>query len=106
MIGVRYKYLSKLPNNASLYGVSWDLFQEGDPVEAVERITQETLDKSIPFSTWLVADSPDDFFASLEISWQKIPQTWVIMPGGIRAIVIEGVLTDKDVTQILQLISH
>ena len=96
----------QLPENAELYGVSWDLFQNGDAAETVDRINKSTQEKDIPFSTWLVADSPEEFFSDLDISWQKIPQTWVIMPGGIRAIVIEGVLQDKDVTQILQLISH
>ena len=90
-------------NDFTLVGISWDLFEGGQPASIADRVADFSQQHNLGYGSWLVVDPPDLFFENLQVEYKKIPQTWVISPTGERLLTIEGVVTEKHISQIRQI---
>ena len=97
------KKMKKALTSFTLIGISWDLFEGGQPPNVLERVSEFSHDHDLGYGSWLVVDSPDLFFENLDIEERKVPQTWVVSPQGERLLTIVGVVTDAHISQIQQL---
>lgn len=80
----------------TLFGISWDLFDpRGDEDDIVHHVEQFGAGHSLPWPTAVVAAdlSPADFFDALHVTFDKVPQTWLVDDAGAVRWRLEGPLT-------------
>ncbi len=87
----------------TLVGVSWDLFEGGQPATTADRVADFSQQHNLGYGSWLVVDPPDSFFQNMQVEYRKIPQTWVVSPSGKRLLTIEGLVTKQHISQIRQI---
>ncbi|MEL6342839.1 MAG: TlpA disulfide reductase family protein [Myxococcota bacterium] len=84
--------LIELSQAADVIGISWDLFEGGPPASVAGKVARFSEAHGLRYPSALVSASPEDFFAALEMTFRRIPQTWVIDGEGERLHTVEGIL--------------
>ena len=77
------------------FGISWDMFDKrGDQEDIVEHIENYADGHGVVWPSLLVDEAvpAEDFFRALGLSYQKIPQTWIIDESGAVVERIDGVI--------------
>ncbi|MEC7946917.1 MAG: TlpA disulfide reductase family protein, partial [Myxococcota bacterium] len=98
------KQLADQLDGASLLGVSWDLFDpRGDEDDIREHVENFGAGQGLGWPTMLIGESvsAEAFFAAFSVSFQQIPQTWVIDDAGVVVHRVDGVLDAAAVASIL-----
>lgn len=87
-----------------LLGVSWDLFDpRGDEDDIREHVENYGTGHGLGWPTLLVGESvsAEAFFEAFELSFQQIPQTWVLDDAGTVIHRVDGVLDEDSVAAVL-----
>lgn len=98
------KQLADQLGDVPLLGVSWDLFDpRGDEDDIREHVENFGAGQGLGWPTLLIAESvpAEAFFEAFSVSFQQIPQTWVIDDAGAVVHRVDGVLNAAAVTAIL-----
>ena len=82
----------RLHGQIELIGVSWDLFEGGGIAETSQKVAAFAEQQGLTWGSALVTTPPESFFATLDIDWKRIPQTWILDTNGKIIRRIEGVL--------------
>ena len=80
----------------SVFGVSWDLFDpRGDEDDIVHHVEQFGAGHGLRWPSAVVAlgVEPTDFFDALAVTFDKVPQTWLVGGDGAVRWRLEGPLT-------------
>ena len=92
----------QLEDFADFIGISWDLFDDDRAPRAVaEHVADFSSVRAVRYRSLLVTDPPERFFAGMNLSFDKIPQTWVIAPDGTVLRRIEGALTEESAAELV-----
>jgi len=89
------KLHARFGEKLTFFGISWDMFDpRGDEEDIREHIENYAEGHSIPYPSLLVTGSvkPAEFFKEMNITYDKIPQTWVIGTDGQVLRKVEAVL--------------
>lgn len=85
----------QVEDKADFLGICWDLFEDDrDPVGVAARVADFASARAVRYPSLLVMATPDAFFKRLGLTWNKIPQTWVVAPDGTIVHRVEGVLDE------------
>jgi hypothetical protein len=72
-----------LPDEVRLLGLSWDAFESGGATEALAaEVGAFGQRHQVDWPSLLVGAEPEAFFLAFDITWQKIPQTWLVDDAG------------------------
>jgi thiol-disulfide isomerase/thioredoxin len=86
------------------FGISWDLFDpRGEEEEIIDHVENFGVGHHLRWPTLLVAEAvpPADFFATLGITVEKVPQTWVVAADGRLVRRWDGLLKAEDLPVLL-----
>lgn len=92
-------------NQAVVLGLSWDLFEGGRPKDVAVKVGAFSDQHGLKYPSLLVDVDPERFFSALDISYQKIPQTWVIDGNGDIVHRVEGLVDEAAAKEILDIVS-
>jgi len=98
------KGLSARLGDTPLIGISWDLFDpRGDEDDIREHVENFGTGHGLGWPTLLVGESvsAEQFFEVFSITFQQIPQTWVVDDAGSVVHRIDGVLDADGVSAII-----
>ena len=98
------KELRRQLGDIPLLGISWDLFDpRGDEDDIREHVENFGAGHALGWPTLLVGESvsAERFFEAFSISFQQIPQTWVVDDSGAILHRIDGVLDADGVSTLL-----
>lgn len=85
----------KLGDRVEFVGISWDMFDKrGDQEDIVEHIENYADGHEVLWPSLLVDEKvgAEAFFEALEISYDKIPQTWLVAPDGTILHRVDGAI--------------
>ena len=71
------------------------------PRAVAEHVADFSSVRAVRYRSLLVTDPPERFFAGMNLSFDKIPQTWVIAPDGTVLRRIEGALTEESAAELV-----
>ena len=98
------KSLSSQLGEVPLLGISWDMFDpRGDEDDIREHVENFGSGHSLDWPTLLVGEAvpAERFFEAFSITFQQIPQTWVVDDAGDVVHRIDGVLDADGVAAII-----
>lgn len=95
----------QLEDFADFIGISWDLFDDDrPPAEVAEHVANFASVRAVRYRSLLVTDPPERFFAGMNLTFDKIPQTWVIAPDGAVLRRIEGALDEASAAELVRFV--
>ena len=92
---------------AELFGVSWDLFDpRGDEDDIREHVENFGTGHGLTWPSLVLAESvaAPDFFDAFDLSFQQIPQTWILDASGAVLDRVDGVIDADDVERLAALV--
>ena len=92
---------------AELFGVSWDLFDpRGDEDDIREHVENFGTGHGLTWPSLVLAESvaAPDFFDAFDLSFQQIPQTWILDASGAVLHRVDGVIDADDVGRLVALV--
>lgn len=97
---------AELAGQATVLGLSWDLFDPRDEADAVvAQVGAFARAQGMDWPGRVVTAAPEAFFAAFDIRWQKIPQTWVLDRQGRVRLRVEGVLDADGAARVRQAVA-
>jgi thiol-disulfide isomerase/thioredoxin len=84
-----------LGQEVDMFGISWDMFDpRGDEDDIQEHVENFAVGHSVGWPSLIIEGriKPESFFAAFELSYDKIPQTWVVSPEGLVVRRVNGAL--------------
>lgn len=95
----------QLEDRADFLGVCWERFDDERPArEVAEHVADFASVRAVRYPSLLVMDPPEVFFGSLDLSWRKIPQTWVIAPSGEILWRADGALDEEKAAELVRFV--
>lgn len=89
-----------------MLGIVWDLFQGGQPQMACQEVDDMLKAHQLLFAQKVVTDSPERFFAQMDMQEQLVPQTFVFSPFGELLFHQVGTLEQQQIEEIASLIQQ
>ncbi len=87
----------------AVLGVSWDRFEDAASAAAVaQKVAAFSAGQGITYPSILVTDPPERFFAALDVTWERIPQTWLLDRSGAVVHRVEGVLAQETIDDLVR----
>lgn len=92
--------LVELSARVPVVGVSWDLFEGGGVEVVAARVERFSGAHGLGYPSALVVAEPSAFFAAFGMTFEQIPQTWVLDRKGQIVHRVNGILSARDVEEI------
>jgi thiol-disulfide isomerase/thioredoxin len=95
---------SRVQGRAAVLGVSWDLFDpRGDEDDIVEHVANFGAGHHLTWPSLVLGEAvePEAFFSAFDLSFQQIPQTWLVADDGRVVLRVDGVLDEAAADRLL-----
>jgi len=88
--------------NVPMLGVSWDAFEGRELNQAVDDVAVVAHNERMSWPHIVLRDSPDDFFAAMDLENHQVPQTWFVDATGTVVHRIDGVIEVEQVPALVK----
>lgn len=82
----------KWGDQVDFVGVSWEAFQGDSGVSVLREVHRFSKALDLAWDSWVISETPESFFESMEMTCQTIPQIWLVTTDGTVAARFEEVL--------------